>query len=323
MRARRSGIGRIGWLGLAVLLAGCGEQTVESGPRLLSGTLGVEGADLYYQTIGTGRPILVVHGGPGLDHSYLRPWLEPLGRTHRVILYDQRGLGRSAARLDSAGITMSRFLTDIDRLRERVAGTERLVLLAHSWGAIPALLYALEAPDRVEALILVGSVEPGSRYQERTTANQAERRDPADREAIDSLTASPAFGEGDRGTYNRLFFHVFRGTFADPSVADSLLRLDLQPRTARQGQTVARRLMGPLQGLDFWDELGRIQAPVLLVHGAEDPIPLEMVRELEAALPDSRLVVLEGAGHFPFIETPEAFADAVLAFLDRLPSPSP
>lgn len=303
---------------LPALSSACDAAPETSPPPVRAGTIDVGAAEIYYQTIGTGPPIIVVHGGPGLDHSYLRSGLEPLGRTYRVVLYDQRGLGRSASPLDTVNITMSGFLTDIDRVRAQVAGTERAVLLSHSWGSLPTLLYAIEAPERVRALILVNPVEPGSRWAEETNARQAAARDSLDAAAIDSIRRTPEFARRDTAAFNRLFFHVFRGTFADPTAADTLLRLQLQPRTARQGVAISTMLMTPLQGLDFWDELRRIPVPVLIVHGAADPIPLGMVQALADALPDARVEVLEGAGHFPFLETPDAFYEAIRTFMEAL-----
>ena len=282
----------------------------------MAGSLSVYQAELFYQKVGVGDPVVVVHGGPGLDHSYLRPWFGPLAETHEVIFYDQRGLGASNAVLDAASISMERYLTDIDRVRERVAGRERVTLLAHSWGAIPALLYALERPERLAGLILVSPVEPGSRFREQTDANQLARRDSAGVAAMDSIRRTPAFAARDTAAVNGLFFHAFRGTFADEAVADSLLRLTLHERTARQGTRVATLLMTPLQGLDFWDRLADISVPVLIVHGDRDPIPPEMVEALDDSLPDSRLAPIEGAGHFPFIEQPGLFWSAVRTFLD-------
>ena len=287
------------------------------GATVRAGTLSAEGADIWYQTMGEGPPVIAVHGGPGLDHSYLLPGLEPLARDHELILYDQRGLGSSTATLDSASITMTRFLDDIEQLRSEVAGTERVTLLAHSWGSIPALLYAMRWPDRVEALILLSPVEPGRRYAQRTNEAQMARRSPADARAIDSIVATDAFTAGDQATVNELFFHVFRGTFADPSIADTAFHLHLTERTARQGRQVAALLMTPLAGLDFWAQLPSLHVPVLLVHGSEDPIPVEMVREMAAALPSARLEVIEGAGHFPFIEKPDQVFAAIRTFLEE------
>jgi len=301
----------------AAVLAGCGPEHPGTSPPAQSGTLSTEGAEIWYQTLGEGPPVIAIHGGPGLDHSYLVPGLDPLARTHKLILYDQRGLGSSTTTLDTAHITMTRFLDDIDQVREKVAGVERVTLLAHSWGSIPALLYAMRWPNRVDALILMSPVEPGERYAEQTNEAQAARRSSADARAIDSLVATEAFKAGDQATVNRLFFHVFRGTFADPTVADTTFMLNLTERTAREGREVAALLMTPLAGLDFWAQLPELHVPVLLVHGAEDPIPLSMVQEMATALPDARLVVIDGAGHFPFIEKPDEVFAAIGAFLEE------
>ncbi len=298
-------------------MAGCGAPASEAGPPTRAGSLSVFEAELFYQTVGVGEPVVVIHGGPGLDHSYLRPWFEPLAETNQVIFYDQRGLGASRAVVNAASLSMERYLTDIDRIREHVAQREKITLLAHSWGAIPALLYALERPERLTALILVAPVEPGSRFREQTDANQLARRDSADLAAIDSIRGTPEFAARDAEAISQVFFHVFRGTFADVSVADSLLRVALHERTASQGQLVASLLMAPLQGLDFWDRLGEIEIPVLIVYGAQDPIPSEMVREMNEALPDSRLIRVDGSGHFPFMEKPVLFWAGVQAFLQR------
>lgn len=296
-------------------MAGCETPASEPGPPTRAGSLSVFEAELFYQTVGAGEPVVVVHGGPGLDHSYLRPWFGPLAETNQVVFYDQRGLGGSRAVVEGASLSMERYLTDLDRIREHVAQREKVTLLAHSWGAIPALLYAMERPERLAALILVAPVEPGSRFREQIDENQLARRDPADLAAIDSIRGTPEFAARDAEAISQVFFHVFRGTFADPNVADSLLRLALHERTARQGQLVASLLMAPLQGLDFWDGLGEIEIPVLIVHGSRDPIPTEMVRAMNEALPDSRLILVDEAGHFPFIEQPMLFWTGVQAFL--------
>lgn len=298
-------------------MAGCDAPASEAGPPTRAGSLSVFEAELFYQTVGVGEPVVVMHGGPGLDHSYLRPWFGPLAETNQVIFYDQRGLGGSRAVVNAASVSMERYLTDIDRIREHVAQREKITLLAHSWGAIPALLYALERPERLTALILVAPVEPGSRFREQTDANQLARRDSADLAAIDSIRGTPEFAARDAEAISQVFFHVFRGTFADVSVADSLLRVALHERTASQGQLVASLLMAPLQGLDFWDRLGEIEIPVLIVYGARDPIPSEMVREMNEALPDSRLIRVDGSGHFPFMEKPVLFWAGVQAFLQQ------
>lgn len=300
---------------LGLGLAACDVGEVEFRPPVEEGLHPVPGAELYYKSIGVGEPLIVVHGGPGLEHSYLLPALEPLGQTFRLILYDQRALGRSTGDLDSASISMNRYIADLDAVRE-LAGVERVNLLAHSWGCLLATLYALEHPERTNALILMSPVEPGQRYAQETRERQQARRSLEDAAAIDSLTRSEGLERGEPETLGRLYHHFFRGTFANPDEANSL-RLDFTERTAKQGRDVAALLMEPLADLDLWDELSELAVPVLVVHGDQDPIPLAMAEEMVERLPNARLEALTDVGHFPFIESPGRLFGAIQRFLEE------
>ena len=116
-------------------------------------TMSVNGADLHYAVAGDGLPCLVMHGGLGMDHTYLRPWLDPLGDTLQLVYYDHRGNGLSG----SPGIetqTHAQFAGDADAL-VRGLGFDRVAVLGHSYGGFIALEMALRYPDRVSHLILV------------------------------------------------------------------------------------------------------------------------------------------------------------------------
>lgn len=108
---------------------------------------------LVYEDLGSGSiTFIVLHGGPGLTHHYLRPEWDRLARWGRVVYYDQRGCAGDPA------ATWRDYVSDLDRLRSTLAPSQRVVLAGSSWGAHLALLYAYEHPGRVEALILSGMV---------------------------------------------------------------------------------------------------------------------------------------------------------------------
>lgn len=274
--------------------------------------LSVAGTELFYYAVGSGDPVLVVHGGPGMDHSYLRPGMEILARSHRVVFYDQRGLGRSAD-ADTSSISFEGYLADLDGVRAAL-GIERLNLIGHSWGALLATVYAIQNPERVASLILMSPVEPGQRYAADAAKNQASRRSRGDSVALVNLMETEGFRERDATTINQIFRVSLRSTFANPALADQLV-LDMTERTARMGSEVARLVMAPLGEYDFWDELDAITAPTLIIHGEADPIPEAMARELAERIPNARLALLPGVGHFPFVEAPEALSEEVRAFL--------
>src|SRR3954454_6492136 len=102
----------------------------------------VDGAELYCREIGNGTPIIVLHGGPDFDHSYLLPDLDRLAASYRLIYYDQRGRGRSADHVQADDVTLASDIDDLGRVM-RHFHLKSAALLGHSWGAVLALEYAL------------------------------------------------------------------------------------------------------------------------------------------------------------------------------------
>jgi pimeloyl-ACP methyl ester carboxylesterase len=102
-----------------------------------------DGYDLFVEDLGgNGLPLIVLHGGPGLDHTHLRPWLDPLGDDFRLLYVDERGQGRSE-RVDPETLSLEVFARDVDLLAEAL-GLERFALLGHSFGAIVTTWHATE-----------------------------------------------------------------------------------------------------------------------------------------------------------------------------------
>jgi proline iminopeptidase len=92
-----------------------------------------DGVHLFVEQRGHGSPIIVIHGGPGMDHGSLSADLVPLERRHRLIYYDQRGGGRSTLPADTSLLTIEHHVDDLEALRKQL-GLEKVTLLAHSFG---------------------------------------------------------------------------------------------------------------------------------------------------------------------------------------------
>src|SRR6059058_5251877 len=97
---------------------------------------------LFVVEHGNGVPLLVLHGGPGMDHTMFWPYLDPLGEDFRLVYVDERGQGRSD-RVDPASLSLEVFARDVDLLAEAL-GLEHFALLGHSFGAIIATYHATE-----------------------------------------------------------------------------------------------------------------------------------------------------------------------------------
>jgi proline iminopeptidase len=232
----------------------------------------------------SGRPLLVVHGGPGETHHVLRPHLDALASAdRRVVYYDQR----------REPVPHSRHVADLDEVRQAL-GVERIDLLGFSWGAVLAVLYALEHPSRVARLVLVSilPLHPGA-------ADEIGRR-------VEAATRRPAMRAIDRD--DAFVKRVAPFLFA-PERAHLLTSVEVDDE-------VARAAWKELATMDLRPRLRELRhLPALVVHGAEDPIPLATARET-AELLAAELVVMEQCGHAPFFEATDRFMPLVARFLD-------
>src|SRR5919198_4785915 len=97
---------------------------------------------MFVEEVGSGFPLILLHGGPGLDHTQFRPWLDPLGDEFRLLYVDERGQGQSD-RVDPEMLSLEVFARDVDLLAEAL-GLDRFALLGHSFGAIVTTWHAIE-----------------------------------------------------------------------------------------------------------------------------------------------------------------------------------
>jgi len=283
--------------------------------RSRQGLLSLEDARLFYEIVGSGDPIIVVHGGPGLDHAYLQPGLNALANRNTLIYYDQRGTGRSNAVLDSTAINLDAFVEDIDALRQAL-GYQQVSVLAHSFGALIGLEYAARYPESLRTLILMNPVEPGSRFSEELAARRLAARTVEDSTELAELMSTEGFEARDPATLSQVLRVMFRQTLRDPSRI-SELDLDLAAATAENGQDVARLLAGGMGDIDWWDRLAEIEVPTLVLHGRYDVAPVAMSQALAEALPVGTFQVLN-SGRFPYLEDPDGLLSAISGFFVAL-----
>ena len=275
-----------------------------------------DGCRLWTTRTGTGDPLVLCHGGPGFWDTFedLAGLLADAATVHR---WDQRGCGRSERR---GPYTVARGLADLDAVLDHHE-LPRTSLLGHSWGAELALRYTLAHPDRVTRLVYVSGigVDPEETWHDDYERNLRDRlaghldrfqelegrarRTEAEEREFDLLWLSADFVDRDRSL----------------ELAERLITpfLGMNRECARALNADRRRLSGGLL-----DASADLAVPVLLVDGAHDVRPRWAVDSLERALPAARRVVLEGAGHLPWVDEPAAFRAAVAGFLTASPEVS-
>lgn len=282
--------------------------------HLEEGRKSVNGAELYYKVMGTGEPIVMLHGGPGFEHTYLLPQLGELAKRYRLIFYDQRTSGGSVASTDSASITLEAFVADLEGIREAF-GLDRMNLLGHSWGGMLAMFYALEHPDNVNSLMLISSGGARSDFWGDLGANIARNRTSEDSVMLAEFSGDPT---GDAAAFERYMMVFFRSYFYDVELGDSLNMKVTDTTRKNMGLLASTPLNRAIRNYDIVDRLSEIEVPTLIVHGRQDVIPVGYAEEIHDHIPGSELVILEQCGHFPYIEKPAEFFDIIGAFMDEV-----
>jgi proline iminopeptidase len=291
-------------------LAACGDAPRET--PSWEGLLPINDTEIFVKRLGAGEPIVVVHGGPVLEHGYLLPHLAPLADNYELIFFDQRLSGRSASSVDSASVRLTTFAADIEALRQALR-LEQVHLLAHSWGGLLAMHYALEHQEHLRSLVLLSPMPPSSdlwQQEERSLAATITRADSVERAAI---RESQAFADHDPEAIRQLLLHSFRLQFYDPTRIDEL---DLHvPPDYMERSRQFRYMMVDLASFDIRDRLTSLRVPTLILYGSAEPGAGLGGEALREAVPNARLEIIDGAGHFPFIEQREALLQAVRQFL--------
>jgi proline iminopeptidase len=268
-------------------------------------------SDLYFDERGNpdGLPLLVLHGGPGLDHTMFGDALDPLGDTYRLLLVDERGTGRSTR---EGEWTLEQHARDVDALGRELG---RYAVLGHSFGAFVALQHAVDT-DHPPAGTIVSGGAPSERWMEHIEQTLAEFEPEHLREQVAASWEREKTVDSEEGVReilrDQLPFH-----FADPEdprIAEvDLSTMSGNPEAVRAG---ANEGYGHL---DVEERLGDIAHPVLVINGAHDRLFAREPAEFMAQrIPGAQLVVLEDSAHMGFVEEPEAYLGAVRRFLGGL-----
>ncbi|MFT7380535.1 MAG: proline iminopeptidase [Roseivirga sp.] len=280
-----------------------------------SGLLQINGTDLFYKTIGHGEPLIIVHGGPVLDHSYFLPQLESLSENYQLIFYDQKVSGRSSIEVDSSTMTLDGFAEDIESIRNAFK-LDKINLLGHSWGGLIAMTYAIKYNQHLDKLILSNSIAPNvSEWQMegQVVGQRATENDFLERQSI--LTSGALQSEDPTDAIEKLLRISFRPQMADTT---KLNELNLYvPKDYLQRSGLFSLLAPDLTQFDLYPDLDKISCPTLVLYGNREPSVYLHATVMAEAFPNGELKVIDGAGHFPFIEKPIEFNKTVLEFLNR------
>jgi proline iminopeptidase len=269
---------------------------------------------LFIEERGAGYPLIVLHGGPGLDHHMFGDYLDLLGDRCRLILVDQRSQGQSDMTPESTW-TLHQMAQDVVNLA-RALGLGQYAVLGHSYGAFVALQNAVDFPGAA-AQSIISSGLPSARFlakvdenlaafepvelREQVTRSWAKEKDAQTRADVDALLTE------------QTPFHFWNPR--DPRMAEMNRRTAGAVNSAPVLRYFARQEYG---GIEVEDRLGGVTQPVLVLAGRHDRTCVAEGSEAMArGLPHAELHVFENSAHMTFVEENEAYLATVRAFLDR------
>ena len=278
----------------------------------------IRGTEIWFDVEGAGlvpdgprmveKPVaFVIHGGPGGDHTYYKPWLTPLADKMQLVYIDHRGQGRSA-RGPRETYTLENNVEDLDALRDYL-GLDQIVLLGASYGGMVALSYAVRYPQNVSHLIAVVTV-PHSGFLDRAKEILAERGTDEQKAVAETLWAG-SFADDEE---LRHYFDVMQPMYAlkhDPEKGKDALA-----RGICSADAINEGFGGFLREFDVTGDLHKITAPTLVIGARHDWICApEFSEEIASKIPNADLRMFEHSGHSVITDEHQAFLDVVRGFV--------
>ncbi|HEX6725473.1 MAG TPA: alpha/beta hydrolase [Gaiella sp.] len=252
---------------------------------------------------GSGPPVLLLHGGPGLGFDYLRDLADELAEENDVAWYQQRGLEPSAG---EGPYSVAADVDDARRVLDAL-GWQTAYVVGHSWGGHLALHVAEAMPDRLLGVLSVDPLGAVGDGRWREFDEEMFRRTPEDsRERAREIDELSTSGKADADLALEGLRLVWPAYFADPETAPPMPEL----RIARErGSEMVPSIMAELPALEAG--LPAIRVPVGFVHGSRSPMPVNASTDSAERIPGAWVDVIEGAGHLIWFEAPGAVRTAL------------
>ena len=265
-------------------------------PEVSERDLPLDGFAVRIREAGHGEPILCIHGGPGMSSGYFFPdpdtWgpgLRALAVERRVVAYD-----------------LSRHVDDVESVRAAL-GLERPIVLAHSFGSVLGILFALQHPESLSRLILLGGA-PTRGFMAGYRQAVATELSPDVQRRLAEIQAGEIDDEAMRERFRLALPLYFHRALSDEERDSLLAGLSFSG-------AVNRAVAAGLERYDLSEALPHVRAPSLVIYGASDRVvqPADQL-EFRGRLLTARFVEFQESGHFPFLEEPEPFARVVHYF---------
>ncbi|MBK8787612.1 MAG: proline iminopeptidase-family hydrolase [Chitinophagaceae bacterium] len=300
---------------IIVLFAGC-----RSTPQLKAGEgyVTVKGGKIWYRILGEGKqtPLLMLHGGPGgTSKSFYQ--FASLGEDRPVIIFDQLGSGRSGYHTDTTLLKVENFVEQVEALKTSL-GLKEFYLHGHSWGTALALEYYLKYPKGIKAIIFNSPYFSTSLWK-------------ADADTLittlpDSIQLAIKTGEKNHDYGSPAYKNANEVFYKNFGVRKTKLTSELDTSTAKGNEFIYNYMWGPTEftaagtliNYNRVQSLKTIKVPTLFITGEFDEARPVTVKYFQSLVPNSKFVMIDGAGHGTMHDNKRQNISAVKNFLDSL-----
>ena len=277
----------------------------------------INGTKLFVKTMGSGEPIVMVHGGPGFNYQYFLPQFKELAKHYKLVFYDQRASGKSSADVDSSSMTMETFVKDLESIR-KLFRIKKMNLFGHSWGGLVAMEYAIKYPQNLRSLILSNPTPASSLLRAAIYSTLSGRATKKEGDEFRKITSSKEFKEKGPIATAKFYKILFAPSFYNKKYVDSL-NIILPPDNKKKNKLQTLLTRDPaLFKYDITPRLEFIKCPTLIITGDHDIMPPQANNEIHKAIKSSKLVTLKNCGHFPFVEDKKEYFKVLENFLAGL-----
>lgn len=268
---------------------------------------------IHGTTYGSGEPILIINGGPGMNSEGFSALAQELGKTNLAILYDQRGTGQSTiSEVSTKTMTMDLMVEDIETIRKHF-GFEQWIVLGHSFGGMLASFYLKKHPECIKSLILSGS--GGFDLSITRNLNLTSRLSATERDSLNYWTRRISQGDTTyQARYNRGYYlapaYVYNRKHA-PIIAE---------RLTQGNSTINSMLWQNIRAIDFdcSEAYKNFTRPVLIIQGKQDVMGDTIANEAHKLLSNSQLVFIDKCAHYGWLEQPEQYFSTIYQFLKSI-----
>ena len=269
--------------------------------------------NIFYKTFGSGKPLLIINGGPGMNSDGFEGVAKKLSTRFQSMIYDQRGTGKSQLnRLDSSTITMKLMIDDIESIRKQLK-IEKWFVLGHSFGGMVASYYATQYPEHIEKMVLSSS---GGIDLDLLNYVQGQINSKLSSSDLDSVNYwAKKISEGDTSHFAKLQ----RGMHLAPAyVVDKKFIPVVAERLTQLNSAINQLIWADLRKINFncAAKLKLFSNPVLIIQGRQDIVKAATAEKAHMALANSKVVYMDHCIHYGWLDNEAVYFQEINQFLN-------